>query len=200
MGRMITLLGIVLVVASFASPGLAQDATVEANADLMRVFNERADKIVATLGIGDETLSARVRDLIARQYRTLSEIHDGRDAGKLTPEQVAAEQLMAHRRFVARLEAQLKPDQVNQIKDGITYGAVPITYRGYLELLPDLTGEQKVEIMANLLEAREYAMDAGSSEEKHGWFGRYKGRINNYLSKAGYDLRAAEQERAARTK
>ena len=53
--------------------------------------------------------------------------------------------------------------------------------------------------MANLLEAREYAMDAGSSEEKHGWFGKFKGRINNYLSKAGYDLRAAEEARAERS-
>ncbi|MNR53744.1 hypothetical protein D3C85_1738080 [compost metagenome] len=31
-------------------------------------------------------------------------------------------------------------------------------------------------------------MDGGSSKEKHAWFGKYKGRINNYLSKEGYDL------------
>jgi hypothetical protein len=186
MWQMITLLEIVLAIASSASPALAQNETADANAEQLRVFNERADKIVAPLGIEDAALATRVRDL-----------HNARDAGKLTPEQVAAEQLTAHRRFVARLEAQLRPEQVNQIKDGITYGVVPITYRGYLELLPDLTDEQKLEIMANLLEAREYAMDAGSSEEKHGWFGKFKGRINNYLSKAGYDLRQAEEARAA---
>jgi hypothetical protein len=48
--------------------------------------------------------------------------------------------------------------------------------------------------MANLIEAREYAIDGGSSEEKHRWFGEYKGRINNYLSKEGYNL---DQEREA---
>jgi hypothetical protein len=37
-------------------------------------------------------------------------------------------------------------------------------------------------------------MDAGSSEEKHGWFRKYKGRINNELSAAGYDLKLAEEE------
>ncbi len=52
----------------------------------------------------------------------------------------------------------------------------------------ELTEEQKKYIYAALVEAREHAMDGGSSKEKHGWFGKYKGRINNYLSKAGYDL------------
>ena len=55
-------------------------------------------------------------------------------------------------------------------------------FKRYRELLPDLTVEQQAEILANLLEAREYAMDAGSSDEKHAWFGKYKGRINNFLS------------------
>ncbi len=36
--------------------------------------------------------------------------------------------------------------------------------------------------MSLLWEAREHAIDGGSSEEKHAWFGKYKGRIiNNYL-------------------
>ena len=31
-------------------------------------------------------------------------------------------------------------------------------------------------------------MDAENSNKKHEWFGKYKGRINNYLAKRGYDL------------
>ena len=42
--------------------------------------------------------------------------------------------------------------------------------------------------MAWLKEAREFAMDAGNSKDKHNWFGKYKGRINNWLSQRGYDL------------
>ena len=30
--------------------------------------------------------------------------------------------------------------------------------------------------------------DAENSNKKHAAFGKYKGRINNYLSKRGYDL------------
>ena len=37
-------------------------------------------------------------------------------------------------------------------------------------------------------------------QEKHGWFGKYKGRINNYLSKAGYDMKKAERDMFARKK
>jgi hypothetical protein len=62
-----------------------------------------------------------------------------------------------------------------------------------LELLPDLNEEQKREILATLIEARENAMDGGSSDEKHAIFGKYKGRINNYLSSQGFDLKAAEE-------
>jgi hypothetical protein len=41
--------------------------------------------------------------------------------------------------------------------------------------------------------ARELAMDAGSSEKKHHCFGQYKGKINNFLSARGYDLKEAEK-------
>ena len=55
-------------------------------------------------------------------------------------------------------------------------------------MIPTLTQEEKAQIMAWLVEAREFAMDAENSNKKHAAFGTYKGRINNYLSKRGYDL------------
>jgi hypothetical protein len=82
---------------------------------------------------------------------------------------------------------------VDQVKDGMTYGVLRVTYDTYLRMMPDLREEQKRQIMAWLVEARELAMDEGTSEEKHKVFGKYKGRINNYLSAAGYDLKQAEQ-------
>ena len=106
----------------------------------------------------------------------------------------------AHRRFVARLSVELTPEQVDKVKDGMTYGVVGITYKRYLELFPSLKDEEKREMLANLIEAREYAMDAGKSEEKHAIFGKYKGRINNYLSKAGYDMKQAEKNLAEKEK
>jgi hypothetical protein len=171
------------------SPPLAESSA--ADAAHWQVLTDRAAKIVAALQLDDAQLATRVRDEIARQYLALGKLHD---AGQAEP--VALDAL--HRRFVARLAAQLTPAQVDQVKDGMTYGVVPITLNGYQQMLPELTEEQRHEIHAQLLEAREYAMDAGSSDAKHAVFGKYKGRINNYLSRAGIDLKQAEKEWAAR--
>ncbi len=71
----------------------------------------------------------------------------------------------------------------------MTYGVLPLTYKAYQEQILTLNDEQKKQILIWLTEAREHAMDAESSDKKHAWFGKYKGRINNYLSAAGYDLK-----------
>ena len=98
-----------------------------------------------------------------------------------------------HIAFLARLAVELNPEQVDGVKDGMTYGVLKVTYDVYMKMCPDLSEEQKKRIKAWLIEARELAMDQGSSKEKHGVFGKYKGKINNYLSAAGYDLKEAEK-------
>ena len=84
------------------------------------------------------------------------------------------------------------------MKDGMTYGVLPITVKAYDDMLPNLTAEQKTQILTWLTEAREKAMDAGSSEQKHAWFGKYKGKINNYLSAAGINMNQAGKDWQAR--
>jgi hypothetical protein len=178
---------------------------------------QRAEKIVAALKLADPDQATRVRDLVAGQYAALRVVHQSRDTGlKLAGEMAdkteaehartrardaaTARQNHLHYAFLAALAAELTPAQVEQIKDGMTYGVLPNTYRVYQEMVPTLTPAQKRQILAWLTEAREHAMDASSSEEKHGWFGKYKGRINNYLAKAGIDLKQAEKDMAARKK
>ena len=190
----------------------------DAEAAYTQEVTKRADKILGSAGITDDAQKARARDLIVQQYRTLREIHGARDARiaetkqapsdptvaegwKKVARDAASLKLMdAHRRFVARLSVELTPEQVDKVKDGMTYGVVGITNKRYLELFPTLKDEQKREILADLIEAREYAMDGGTSEEKHAVFGKYKGRINNYLSKAGYDMKQAEKNLAEKEK
>ena len=174
---------------------------------------QRAEKITANLGIADTAKAVRVRDLIARQYADLSVIHAMRDAAlKAAKEQTAngmtatdaamkqaradadAAQNRLHGEYLGRLATELTPTQIDQVKDGMTYGVLPLTFRVYQEMLPNLTSEQKAQILAWLTEARELAMDGSTSEEKHAWFGKYKGRINNYLAKAGIDMKQAEKD------
>ena len=65
-------------------------------------------------------------------------------------------------------------------------------------MIPSLKPEEKAQILAWLKEAREFAMDAGTSKDKHAWFGKYKGRINNWLAKRGYNLTKEREEWAKR--
>ncbi len=178
----------------------------------LKVVSERAEKIVQSLGIDDPTSAARVTDVIAQQYVDLGRIHDARDAAiaavraqtgedpRGSEERVAAARNEAdaaiyrlHAAYLARLSVELTPEQLEGVKDGMTYGVARGTYDVYLKMCPDLSGEQQKRIKAWLVEARELAMDQGSAREKHGVFGKYKGRINNYLSAAGYDLKEAEK-------
>jgi hypothetical protein len=184
-----------------------------------QVIRGRAQKIVDTLGIDDEGKAVQVRDLIADQYRSLSTLHDTRDARikavksragdnkegvemavKALEDMAQALQVRLHDQYLLKLSTLLTPAQVDHVKDGMTYGVVQVTYNSYLDMLPQLTDEQKATVMAYLVEAREIAMDAGSSKKKHWWFGKYKGRINNYLSAQGYDLKKASEERNARAR
>ena len=171
--------------------------------EYVRVTNERAQKIVSRLKLDAQDKAVRVQDKIAKFYRDLFAIHSRRNGdGQGAEKELAsdaksvaeAEQFRLHYAFVGQLEAELNSDEMDQVKNGLTYDVVPKTYQQYLSLYPSLTIEQQRTIRAWLLEAREHAMDAGSSDEKHAMFGKYKGRINNYLSAEGYDAKKAERE------
>jgi len=94
----------------------------------------------------------------------------------------------SHFAFPASLSLYLNEAQVEAVKDGITFGVVKVTYDATLDMIPSLKTEEKTQILAWLKEGREFALDAETSNKKHEAFGKYKGRINNYLSKIGYDL------------
>ncbi len=177
-----------------------------ADPEYIKVTNERATKIVEKLALSNKEKEITVTNIIAKQFRDLSKIQDERDAeiakvksGTLSKENqnTAIEKLKTkadksidklHKSYLKKLGTQLNVDKITEVKDGMTYGVLPITYAGYQDMLPNLTKEQKEYIYKALVEAREHAMNGGSSKEKHAWFGKYKGRINNYLSKQGYDL------------
>jgi len=182
--------------------------------DIATVYRERAEKIAVPLGLSEAAKTARVRDLIAAQYAALNTLLDGAKAEtkalaakkadeaaiKAVKETADGKVKELHAAYLQKLAAELTPAQIVQVKDGMTYGVVPLTYRVYMEMLPNLTEEQKKQLMAWLVEARELAMDGGTSQEKHAVFGKYKGKINNYLAAAGYNMKQAEKDMFARQK
>lgn len=170
----------------------------------VKTIVERAQKITDQLGLEDATNALDVRNIIANRYFLLNGIHETykkaqEEAKKLSGDakqqalQHAADRRDAelykhHFEFEADLGNYLSPAQIEIVKNGMTYGVVPKTYQAHLDMIPTLTEEEKSQILSWLKEAREFAMDADTSKEKHGWFGKYKGRINNWLSSRGYDL------------
>lgn len=204
------LIRILWVIVCFSGSSWGQSADKEAA--YTQAITQRAGKIVKALQLTDSVKELHVRNLVAQQYRDLNTIHEGLKTAKkeLTePTEEKTKQLeneanakldQLHAQYLAKLNEELSIAQVEQIKDGMTYGVLPITYRGYQEMLPDLTEAQKTQILAWLTEAREHAMDAESSEKKHAWFGKYKGKINNYLSAHGVDMKKAGQEWEKRIK
>lgn len=201
------------VFSSFITAGFAQQGTEAERAAYRKVITGRADKIAIKLGIQDTVKKNVVRDIIADQYIALNDIHTSRDekikalkadksleknARGIKVNEIEAEAgpklARLHNEYIAKLSKQLNKDQIEKVKDGMTYSVLPITYKGYMEMLPDLKEKQKEQILAYLTEAREYAMNAGSSEKKHAWFGKYKGKINNYLSAEGVETKKARED------
>jgi hypothetical protein len=184
----------------------------------IRTITSRAGKIVQTLSISDSLKAKRVTKIIADQYRNLNTVYTERDEQVklvkqkgLSKDSAEREIKMAqdiadkqvgklHSSFLIALSSELTKDQVTKVKDGMTYNVLHVTYDAYVDMIPSLTKTQKDQIMAWLVEAREYAMDGESSEKKHWWFGKYKGRINNYLSAEGYDINKERKEWEERTK
>ncbi len=188
------------------------------DADYVKTITERSAKIVNTLEIKDSATYNKVVGILVHQYQMLNDIQEKNKTAvenikqkNLSKEETDAqlkkleEQKNSsvgglHKIFIAHLQHYLNEEQVEKVKDGMTYRIFPITYAAYLDEIPNLTNEQKAQIYAWLKEARELAIDAESSEKKHAVFGKYKGRINNYLSAEGYDMKKESEEWQKRIK
>jgi Spy/CpxP family protein refolding chaperone len=194
----------------------AQQTNAATDTAYLKVVADRTAKIVNILDITDKAKAEKVQQIIATQYLQLNGIHDNSKAavatikaGPLSKEEIAgavkkeeenkATQLkQLHTQFIGLLQADLTSEQIEKVKDGMTYRVLPVTWAAYMDMLQKLTKEQKDKMYAWLVEARELAMDEGSSEKKHAVFGKYKGRINNYLSAEGYDMKKEGEEWAKR--
>ncbi|HLP78348.1 MAG TPA: DUF3826 domain-containing protein [Candidatus Paceibacterota bacterium] len=189
-----------LAVETNLSPG-----QVEAN--YTEAIEGRATDILKVLALTDTPKSAKVHDAIIAQYRALRTWHDENDARLKAAvgdtnavADICASLKTIHDAFIARLSETLSPEQVERVKDKMTYNKVQVTYDAYCEIIPTLTTAQKARILELLKAAREEAMDGGSANEKSAIFKKYKGRIANYLSKEGVDESKARKEWAARQK
>lgn len=174
------------------------------NPEYVASIVKRSQKCTDALGITGTDKGKQVLNIIANRYFALNDIYAERDSVKNIAKQKQGDEkkmLMeaaeakkdsklyrSHFGFDADLSIYLTADEIVTVKDVMTYNVVKVTSDAYSDMIPRLTAEEKAQIMAWLKEARELAIDAENSNKKHETFKKYKGRINNYLSKRGYDI------------
>jgi hypothetical protein len=186
----------------------AQTSTAAATAqDLEAVYSvaieNRTAEIMKVLALDDPVKAAIIHDLIISQYRALRARDSGVDAllqtlshagpGVATNREVMRQALTRplHDQFLARLGEQLTGEQLEKVKDKMTYNKVKFTYDAYGQIIPNLTDADKAKILELLRAAREEAIDGGSAGEKSDIFQKYKDQINVYLNAHGHDVARA---------
>lgn len=152
----------------------------------VKTIKGRAQKIVDGLQLTDAQKAENVRNIIANRYFLLNDIHSKYD--KTQQDARDAELYKHHFELASALALYLTDEQIDAVKDGMTYGRLRRDYKAMLEMIPTLTEQEKAQVLIYLKEAREYAMDGGDSKQKHWWFDKYRGRTNNWLSARGYNL------------
>lgn len=174
----------------FALMANAQDVVLNTegqNVAYVETIKGRAQKIVDGLGLTDAQKAENVRNIIANRYFLLNDIHSKYD--KTQQDGLQAELYKHHFELASALAFYLTEEQIDAVKDGMTYGRLKRDYNAQLDMIPSLTDEEKQQVLIWLKEAREYALDAADSKGKHYWFDKYRGRTNNWLSARGYDLK-----------
>jgi hypothetical protein len=196
MKKALSLMAVILfAIPVFAADNKSDDTNAspeQLEAKYTAAIEGRTADILKVLALDDTNKAQKVHDLIIAQYRSLNAWHETNDAAlkaarsdKEKTVEIRASLKAIHDQFLAALAQNLTPDQIDQVKDKMTYGKVEFTFKGYCAQYPALTDANKQEILRLLKRAREEAMDCGSARDKTAVFQRYKGIINNYLSKQG---------------
>ena len=163
----------------------------------VETIKARAQKIVDGLGLTDVQRAENVRNIIANRYFLLNDIHAKYD--KSQQDARDAELYKHHFELASALALYLTEEQIDAVKDGMTFGRLKRDYQATQDMIPSLSEYEKEQVLIWLREAREYAMDAADSKGKHFWFDKYRGRTNNWLSARGYDLKKERENWMKRT-
>lgn len=155
--------------------------TSDKDPEYVKTIMGRAKKLTDEMGFSGTTKGDNVYNLIANHYFTLNKIYeDNVDVkGKIYD---------YHFDFVANLESVCTPEEVDKIKDILTYNVRQVKYDAQIEMIPTLNVQEREQLMTWLKEAREYAICAKGSKEKHALFKKYMGRFSNWLSAKGYNM------------
>lgn len=165
-----------------------------------KTLEDRADAILKDLALTDATKAAKVREAVIAQYRALRARDEAilviikEKGAEVAVIEARKQSKTLHDQFLSTLAVVLTPEQIDVVKDRMTYGKVKFTYDAYCNIVPNLSDKDKAQIMELLKEAREEAIVGGTAAEKTAIFQKYKDQINGYLTAQGHDVQKAFQE------
>lgn len=125
----------------------------------------RSQKIVDKLGLTDAKVAEDVCNVIANRYFELNDIYEIRDAKvkavkesgltgdaknealKAAENEKDAALYRSHFAFPASLSLFLNEEQIEAVKDGMTYGVVKVTYEATLDMIPSLKKKKRYKSM-----------------------------------------------------
>lgn len=165
-------------------------------------LQKKATEWVNDLKLSDENKKQKVQAAITQHLTEVSDWHNAHpvkeNPGGINPgtgnvlsnldwEVIYCSQKpkVVHENLMNTLNAELTPEQVEAILDQYTIGKVVFTLKGYEAIVPDLTDKERAEILKNLRQAREQAIDYKSMKEISAIFEIYKTKCEQYLNNNG---------------
>ena len=163
---------------------------------------KKAAEWVASLNLNDADKANRVKDVIVAHLKTIRDWHNEHPfstvpAGinpvtgiKLSEleRQIIANSAMpktVHENLMSGLRKDLTETLVETILDKYTVGKVAFTLNGYKSIVPNLTAVEEAEILKNLKQAREQAVDYKNMNQISAIFEIYKTKNEQYLNSNG---------------
>lgn len=169
-------------------------------------LDNKAKSWTAALQLTDAAKAQRVQQAIATHLTAVKEWHNSH-AFSIVPEGInpatgnklsemdrqiivcSSKPKSVHENLMNVLQAELDAVQIETILDKYTIGKVDFTLKGYKAIVPDLTATEEMEILKNLKQAREQAIDYKNMREISAIFEIYKTKCEQYLNNNGRNWR-----------
>jgi len=169
-------------------------------------LENKAAEWTASLKLNDEVKAQRVKTAIAIHLTEVKDWHNDHPY-TMTPEGInpatgnklsemdrqiiicSTKPGSIHDKLMNVLKAELDSAQIEAILDKYTIGKVDFTLKGYKAIVPDLTPKEEAEILKNLKQAREQAIDYKNMREVSAIFEIYKTKCEQYLNNNGRNWR-----------
>ena len=176
------------------------------SAEVVQDAKSKATKVVDELSLTNASARDNVFIVVANRYLELRQIHQAYgernkviEALKLEKKAMDDELERSYYQcnsdlyrsrfgYTTWLSFYLNDAQIEKVKDAMTLHLFPAQYNAFMKGLPELTDDPKKRVRSWFEEAREFSMDFETGRQMRQMFTKYRGRLNNYLSKCGYDI------------